>query len=91
MLFKEAFHLIIYKEHLTLPGLHMIVAIKAAMNLGLSQSLQAAFPDVTPRVRPIAKNLAQINSEWFSGFSFFLNRRILDSVIKKRMLKVVFM
>ena len=36
------------KEHLTLEGLRQIIAIKAAMNLGLSEKLQLAFPDVVP-------------------------------------------
>ena len=40
------------REHLTLEGLHKIVAIKASMNLGLSEKLRAAFPDVVPVERP---------------------------------------
>jgi hypothetical protein len=52
VLFKEALNLILNKQHLTLSGLHKIVAIKAKMNLGLSESLQAAFPDVLPMSRP---------------------------------------
>jgi len=53
VLFKEALNLILNKQHLTLSGLHKIVAIKAKMNLGLSESLQAAFPDVLPMSRPL--------------------------------------
>ena len=34
------------KEHLTIEGLHKIVAIKSATNLGLSEELKLAFPDV---------------------------------------------
>jgi len=55
-LFKEVLNLILNKQHLTLSGLHKIVAIKASMNLGLSESLQAAFPDVLPMSRPLVNN-----------------------------------
>ena len=44
------------KEHLTLEGLRQILAIKAAMNLGLSEKLKVAFPDVVPVVRPLVEN-----------------------------------
>ena len=46
----EILNLILNKEHLTKSGLHKIVAIKATMNLGLSNSLslQEAFHDVIP-------------------------------------------
>ena len=40
------------KEHLTLEGLHEIVAIKASMNRGLSEKLKVAFPDIVPVERP---------------------------------------
>ena len=43
-LFKAAFELVKCKKHLTLEGLTDIVSIKAAMNLGLSEELQRAFP-----------------------------------------------
>lgn len=32
------------KEHLTIEGVNKIVAIKASMNLGLSDELKVAFP-----------------------------------------------
>jgi len=69
ILFKEVFNLILNKQHLTLSGLHKIVAIKASMNLGLSESLQAAFPDVIPRIRPLANNPSIIDPEWLTGFA----------------------
>lgn len=68
VLFKEALNLILNKEHLTLSGLHKIVAIKAKMNLGLSESLQAAFPDVLPMSRPLV-NKPSISPEWIAGFA----------------------
>lgn len=43
-LFKSAFELVKYKEHLTSEGLIKIVCIKASMNLGLPIDLSRAFP-----------------------------------------------
>jgi len=51
-LFKQVFYLILKKEHLTVSGLHKIVAIKASINKGLSSELKAAFPNITPVPRP---------------------------------------
>ena len=77
-LFKEGLNLISNKQHLTLPGLHKIVAIKASMNLGLSESLQAAFPNIIPGIRPLANKPSIIDPEWLAGFAtaegcFFVN------------------
>lgn len=58
VLFKEALNLILNKQHLILSGLHKIVAIKAQMNLGLSESLKAAFLNVLPMSRPLANKLS---------------------------------
>ena len=44
------------KEHLTLDGLRKIVAIKGAINLGLSDKLKLFFPDIVPVERPIVEN-----------------------------------
>ncbi|GJJ16196.1 hypothetical protein Clacol_010488 [Clathrus columnatus] len=65
------------EEHLTLSGLHKILVIKASMNLGLSKSLQAAFPNVIPVPRPLVIN-PTIEPEWIAGFAtaeacFFVN------------------
>ena len=58
------------KEHLTPGGLRKIVAIKAAMNLGLSDKLTIAFPSVVPVERPKVAELPQkIEPEWFAGFT----------------------
>ena len=51
--------------------------MKASMNLGLSESLQAAFQDIIPIPRPVFKNLT-IEPEWLAGFAsaeccFFVN------------------
>ena len=59
------------KEHLTLEGLRQILAIKAAMNLGLSEKLKVAFPDVVPVVRPLVENPQEqiIYPNWLAGFT----------------------
>ena len=41
------------KEHLTSEGLDKIVARKASLNLGLSDTLKEAFPGVVPVRRPL--------------------------------------
>jgi len=55
-LFKEAYNLILNKQHLTIDGLQKIVEIKASMNRGLSNELKTAFPDVIPMIRPLVEN-----------------------------------
>ena len=57
ILFIMVHEIIRRKEHLTEDGLRTIVAIRAVMNLGLSDVLKKAFPDVVPVVRPLVKNL----------------------------------
>ena len=57
------------KEHLTQEGLMKILAIKASMNLGLSEELKLAFPDVVPVVRPLVENPKIIDPNWLAGFS----------------------
>lgn len=47
-LFKEAYELVIQKEHLNREGILKIVSLKSSINLGLSEQLQDAFPEVRP-------------------------------------------
>lgn len=68
------------KEHLTVDGLGKIVAIKKSHNLGLSEKLIAAFPNVVPVSRPeVLDSECQIpHSDWLAGFvsgegCFFIN------------------
>lgn len=44
------------KQHLTQQGLEQIVNLKASINLGLSDQLPAAFPDIQPVQRPLVLN-----------------------------------
>ena len=53
LLFREVVLMMLKKEHLTQEGLEKIVALKANLNLGLSDQLKAAFPDVVPIKRPL--------------------------------------
>ena len=57
------------KEHLTEDGLCKIVAIKGAMNLGLSDKLKLAFLDVVPVVRPKIEAPKTIDPNLLSGFA----------------------
>lgn len=54
-LLKRIYIKIKRKEHLTSEGLRKIVTLKAAMNLGLSEKLNLAFPDIVPAERPLHK------------------------------------
>jgi hypothetical protein len=56
LLFKKTFEKLKNKEHLTMLGLGEILSIKNAMNLGLTDSLQKAFPDIIPEDRPVIKD-----------------------------------
>lgn len=44
------------KEHLTIEGLQKIVAIKTFLNLGLSDELKTAYPNLVVIKRPLIKN-----------------------------------
>jgi hypothetical protein len=65
----QAFNLIQNKEHLTEEGLRKIVAIKASLNLGLSEELKAAFPKILPVMRPSVLNYNIQDPHWFAGFT----------------------
>ena len=79
-LFKEGYNLVVNKQHLTLSGLHKIVGLKASMNLGLSDHLKTAFPNVIPKVRPLVENKTITDPHWLAGFTsaegcfFYRNR-----------------
>jgi hypothetical protein len=57
------------KEHLTKEGLERIVAIKASINLGLSDELKAAFSDIVPVNRPLVTNQDIPDPMWIAGFA----------------------
>ena len=68
LLFKKVLELMSTKEHLTQGGLEKIVSLKASMNKGLSEELQAAFPQCVPTPRPVINNKLIPDSEWLAGF-----------------------
>lgn len=66
------------KEHLTSEGLLKIVNIKAALNLGLSEALSKAFPNISPVSRPLVDLTEILDPNWLAGFTsgegcFFVN------------------
>lgn len=68
-LLKQAFILIKNKEHITLQGLKKIVAIRAALNLGLTDQLKAAFPNTVPVIRPSVIKTLALDPNWVTGFT----------------------
>ena len=72
-LFSDIVRLLDNKEHLTAPGLRKIISLRASLNLGLSASLIAAFPDITPAIKPkrLESTLLKtvIDSNWIVGFT----------------------
>ena len=78
LLLMQVIEIIDRGEHLTIEGLHKIVAIKASMNLGLSEKLKVAFPYVVPVERPLVELPQKIDPHWLAGFTsaegcFFIN------------------
>lgn len=67
-LFRSAFYIIKEKAHLTEEGLHELINIKASMNLGLSDTLKEAFPNVKPVTRPLVTDRSIKDSNWLAGF-----------------------
>ena len=67
-LFKQAYVLLLNKEHLTPEGIRKIVAIKATMNNGLPEGLKEVFPDIMPVLRPYNEMIKINNPQWLAGF-----------------------
>lgn len=94
LLFKEIALLMKNKEHLTPEGIAKIVAIKASMNLGLSDKLSLAFP-VKPFPRPVIQTLTIPDFNWITGFaegdsSFFINLYKVKDTKTKFSVKLMF-
>ena len=68
-LWKKAFDLIQNKEHLTMEGLHKIVAIRATLNKGLTDELKSAFPSIIPANRPDFNQTSILDPNWLAGFT----------------------
>nr|YP_010317386.1 hypothetical protein MRV96_mgp48 [Ciborinia camelliae]UNB14711.1 hypothetical protein [Ciborinia camelliae] len=57
------------KQHLGHGGLDKIVNIKASLNLGLSEELQAVFPNNIKVNRPVVDNKSIPHGMWMAGFT----------------------
>lgn len=99
LLWRQVLIIIDRKEHLTEEGLRKIVAIKAAMNLGLSDKLKEAFPGIVPVQRSLVTEGAVVSPPkifdpyWLAGFTsaegcFFVN--ITKSGILKERIQLRF-
>lgn len=49
------------KKHLTSEGFLDILSFKASLNLGLSSALKTAFPNISPKPKPLVQLPEQIN------------------------------
>jgi len=61
--------MLICKEHLTQEGLNKLVAIKASINLSLSDKLKTAFPNIIPIPLPKVTDRVIKDPNWLSGFT----------------------
>ncbi len=68
-LFKRGLEIVKAGGHLTPEGLNEIVSIKASMNLGLSEKLKEAFPQLALVVRPVNINPVIPDPQWLAGFT----------------------
>ena len=59
----------LHKKHLTEEGLRKFVAIKASINLGLSDSLKEAFPNITVLDKPVTRDVRIQNPQGLAGFA----------------------
>jgi hypothetical protein len=94
LLWRRVLLIIDRKEHLTEQGLRRIVAIKASMNLGLSDKLKEAFPNIVPVKRSLVAEGALFSPTkisdpyWLAGFTsaegcFFVNITKSGSELKQ--------
>jgi hypothetical protein len=61
LFFKSVVELINTNKHLTIEGLIEIFSIRVASNLGLTDTLIASFPNITPKARARAIKYENIN------------------------------
>jgi len=69
LLFKSAYDILKKKEHLTIEGLHKLLAIKAVTNKGLPEVLKETFPNITSIERPRVFDSKIPDPNWLAGFS----------------------
>ena len=68
-IFKQVALIMKDKQHLTPEGLLEIVKLRASLNLGLTDTLKSAFPNIcaTPRLQVTDQKIA--HSQWVAGFT----------------------
>jgi hypothetical protein len=70
LIWREIIMMMHRKEHITQEGLLAIIRLKASLNLGLSESLKTAFPDIIPSTRPeIGDSITIPHGDWLAGFT----------------------
>lgn len=69
LLWREVIMMMQRKEHITPKGLLTVISLRASLNLGLSESLKIAFPDIIPAIRPKVENITIPDGEWLAGFT----------------------
>ena len=69
ILWREVIMVMQRKEHITPKGLLTVLSLRASLNLGLSESLKIAFPDIIPAIRPKVENITIPDGEWLAGFT----------------------
>lgn len=89
ILFKKVVLLMQKREHLTKKGIQEIMNIRAAMNLGLTPTLEKAFPFSEPKVRPIVENQMVPDGYWMSGFTSGDGGFIVNLIPRQNQLKYV--
>jgi hypothetical protein len=57
ILFKQIIDKVVKGEHLSAKGLQEIVNIRSSINMGISDSLKAIFPNTIPVIRPLIKTI----------------------------------
>ena len=69
LIFINCFEIIKKREHLTEKGLLKILGLKSYLNLGLSDKLKEAFPNIIPENKPEYKFKGISDPFWIAGFS----------------------
>jgi LAGLIDADG endonuclease len=67
--FKEAYMLIINKEHMTPGGIEKLIALKASVNKGLTKQLKEAYPNIVPVIKEKIVNSRIPDPAWLAGFT----------------------
>lgn len=69
LLFKQCYHLIKNKKHLTKKGFEEILALRCNLNKSYSEELRLAFPNIVPIDRPKHSPEKIPDPLWVSGFA----------------------